>query len=310
MPAVVEFAINGERHAVPLGEARAWTLARYLRERTRFTGTKVGCGQGGCGACTVVMTARDPGVKADPDRGTAEKYYPAAACLYPLVECHGRAVRTAEGLVAPGEPHSDESKSDASVGAKAGGRGCCRRDSPHPIQRRVADFHGTQCGFCTPGMVMAMFGALNRNDGGAAFDGATAIENEDILAGNLCRCTGYRPLNAALKSFARGTDQKDHIGNVSSPAGPYDTAKVDPTPVDMTAVPALAAPFRPTTLEDLIASFCASGPNTLVIAGHTGHGVAHPIPSVKAGRRTPRMRRPPSRAHTHTFFRSRCQICA
>jgi xanthine dehydrogenase molybdopterin-binding subunit B/xanthine dehydrogenase iron-sulfur cluster and FAD-binding subunit A len=124
-------------------------------------------------------------------------------------------------------------------------------------------------------MVMAMFGALNRSGGGAAFDGAEAIENEDVLAGNLCRCTGYRPLNAALKSFARGTEQKDHIGNVSrgTTFGPYDSAGVDPTPVDMTTVPALAAPFRPTTLDALVAAFVASGPDTLVVAGHTGHGV-------------------------------------
>eukprot|EP00946_MAST-07B_sp_MAST-7B-sp1_P000932 g932.t1 len=249
----VVFFVNGERHAVRLEEARRWTLARYLRERTRFTGTKVGCSQGGCGACTVVATNRD----CDVSTSTTADYFPLPSCLYPLVECHGRAVRTVEGLVIPAKKGANSSSDNGVVETKVQHQRrvpCCHGE-PHPIQHRVAEFHGTQCGFCTPGMIMSMFASLNRNDGGSAFD-KHAIEDEDILAGNICRCTGYRPLSDALKSFAKD---------------PYDVNKVDPkdTPVHSK----LIARFRPNTLDELIEAFRATTSTTLIVSGHTGHGV-------------------------------------
>ena len=261
MPSIV-FSLNGEKFAVPIAEARNWTLARFLRERTRFTGTKVGCGQGGCGACTVAITA-------DRRHGQREGFASAASCLFPLVEAHGREIRTVEGLAQHGRKGSFNGKSSESKG----GNSCCGGGGrPHPIQQRVAELHGTQCGFCTPGMVMAMFGALNRAEGGNTFDEA-GIENEDVLAGNICRCTGYRPLNAALKSFARDSSQVDCIGNVSKDVkfGPYDTV-CDPTPcADLPSDVPLS--FRPDSIESLVKTFQSGGESRLIIAGHTGHGV-------------------------------------
>ena len=145
MRSTLEFFLNGERVCVPASQGRR-TLLAWLREERRLTGTKEGCAEGDCGACTVVVSG--PGA-----------HLPVCSCIYLLGAIDGRAVTTIEGL------------------------------KDHPAQRAMVECHGSQCGFCTPGFVMALY-AHHRNRSGTL---------SDALAGNLCRCTGYAPILAAGK---------------------------------------------------------------------------------------------------------------
>eukprot|EP00899_Mesostigma_viride_P015965 jgi/Mesvir1/2436/Mv22167-RA.1 len=167
------FALNGAEVRLPVdgpGAISSHTkLADYLREEARLTGTKVACGSGGCGACTVHLAYLE---------GDSVRRITANSCLLPIGSIHGMAVTTIEGV---------------------GGA----RDGYSAVQQRVAAFHGMQCGYCTPGMVMSITGALlAHGDKGqpSRSDLARALD------GNLCRCTGYRPLLDVTKSFARDVD--------------------------------------------------------------------------------------------------------
>ncbi|XP_037552436.1 aldehyde oxidase 1 [Nematolebias whitei] len=156
--------INGkkvtEEHADP-----ETMLLSFLRERLRLTGTKSGCGGGGCGACTVMVSRYQPATRTI-------VHFSANACLMPLCQLHGAAVTTVEGI--------GSSKTRI-----------------HPVQERIAKAHGSQCGFCTPGMVMSMY-ALLRNNPQPTIEDIT-----QSLAGNLCRCTGYRPIVDGCRTFCQ-----------------------------------------------------------------------------------------------------------
>jgi len=164
--------VNGKKTTI-CNPNPCWTLLDYLRAQPNLKGTKLGCGEGGCGACTVVLQV--------PDRRFEKrriKHLAINACLFPLAGIDGKHVITTEGL--------------GNVG------------HPHPLQERIAKLHGSQCGFCTPGIVMSLY-AVIRN----AYDPETKkfrlsardIELEGHLDGNLCRCTGYKPILQAAKSF-------------------------------------------------------------------------------------------------------------
>lgn len=164
--------INGKRTVINSANPH-WTLLDYIRAQSNLKGTKLGCGEGGCGACTVVLQV--------PDTSSEKrriKHLAVNACLFPLVGVDGKHVITVEGI--------------GSV------------DRPHPLQERIAKMHGSQCGFCTPGIVMSLY-AMVRN----AYDPETKkytlserdIEMEGHLDGNLCRCTGYKPILNAAKTF-------------------------------------------------------------------------------------------------------------
>ncbi|KNH15023.1 xanthine dehydrogenase small subunit [Vibrio cyclitrophicus] len=141
------------------------TVLNYLRTKVNKTGTKEGCGSGDCGACTVVL--------GEVVNGQLQ-YRSVNSCLTFVSALHGKQLITVEDLQ--------------------------NRDrSLHPVQKAVVDFHGSQCGYCTPGFIMSMF-ALGKNKPDAS--------KEDVmesLAGNLCRCTGYRPIVDAAMSLS--TDQ-------------------------------------------------------------------------------------------------------
>ena len=140
------------------------TLLDWLREDMRAKGTKEGCAEGDCGACTVVLARRK--------NGGALAYEPVNACILLLGQLDGAELITIEDLAVGGELH--------------------------PLQRAMVDRHASQCGFCTPGIVMSLFAAYHS---GAAmtYDGLC-----DQLAGNLCRCTGYRPIIAAALETCDG----------------------------------------------------------------------------------------------------------
>lgn len=134
------------------------TLLDWLREHRGLKGTKEGCAEGDCGACTVVLE-RD---------GRREAMN---SCIALLGQVDGQSVRTVEGLHGPG-------------------------GAPHPVQTAMAESDATQCGFCTPGFVMSAYAFAA---GGETADLETI---HDALAGNLCRCTGYRPIVEAMTRVA------------------------------------------------------------------------------------------------------------
>jgi xanthine dehydrogenase small subunit len=144
------------------------TLLDHLRLTERATGTKEGCAEGDCGACTVVLRRL---------QGETITYEPVNACIMFPAQVDGAEVITVEDLAKDGELH--------------------------PVQQAMVDLHGSQCGFCTPGFVMALF-ALYHKQRSRALD---RNHVNDWIAGNLCRCTGYRPIvDAALAACALPSD--------------------------------------------------------------------------------------------------------
>src|SRR5579871_4548944 len=141
--------VNGRRHAVR-GEAAYAPLSEFLRRELLLPGTKVVCAEGDCGACTVRVGRPEE---------TGLRYQTADACILFVHQLDGRHVVTVEGL--------------------ADG------DRLTPVQQAMVDHHGSQCGYCTPGFVMALTGMLEDRPP------TDARELRLALTGNLCRCTGY-----------------------------------------------------------------------------------------------------------------------
>uniref|UniRef100_A0A8K9WY53 Xanthine dehydrogenase/oxidase n=1 Tax=Oncorhynchus mykiss TaxID=8022 RepID=A0A8K9WY53_ONCMY len=141
------------------------TLLTYLRRKLGLTGTKLGCAEGGCGACTVMLSKYQPHL-------SKVLHHSVNGCLAPLCSLHHCAVTTVEGI--------------GSVAGKL-----------HPVQERIAKSHGSQCGFCTPGIVMSLYALLRNNPTPRMAD------IEEAFQGNLCRCTGYRPILEGYKTFTK-----------------------------------------------------------------------------------------------------------
>jgi len=173
----IRFTVNGKLHIVGPEVGVETRLVRFLRNTLHLTGTKFSCGQGGCGACTVTVKARDPGTGMMKTRAMN-------SCLVPVLSCDGWEITTVESL----------------------GN---RKEGFHPLQSRLAKFNGSQCGFCSPGFIMATNSLLNENESPNMKD----IEHN--LDGNICRCTGFRPILDAMKSFAGD----DHCGDIEDLAG-------------------------------------------------------------------------------------------
>ncbi|KAL6564919.1 aryl-alcohol oxidase 3 [Orobanche minor] len=176
------FEANGERFEIPEVDPST-TLLEFLRSRTRFKSVKLGCGEGGCGACVVVLSKYSTELKR-------VENFTVSSCLTLLCSIHGCSITTSEGI---GNT----------------------RNGFHPIHQRFTGFHASQCGFCTPGMCMSLFSALanaekeNRPQASPGFSKLTVSEAEKAILGNLCRCTGYRPIADACKSFAADVDLED-----------------------------------------------------------------------------------------------------
>lgn len=161
------FYINGTRVVLDGNtvDPRA-TLLDFLRAQPGLTGTKNGCSEGGCGACTITLCMRDSNTGKISHR-------PVNACLAPLLLCDGCHVITVEG-----------------IGNAA---------NPHPIQERMTALHGSQCGYCTPGIVMSLYALLRDASYNKRQLTPEEVELSGVFDGNLCRCTGYKPILEAAK---------------------------------------------------------------------------------------------------------------
>lgn len=164
----IRFELNGQAHEVS-GVSPNTTLLNYLRDHVGLTGTKEGCAEGDCGACTVAVL--------EPSGTGGPSYRAVNSCLVLLPMMHGRSLYSVEG-----------------IGTAA---------APHLVQERLVEHLGSQCGYCTPGVVMSMFEACYRDD----LDEDWKLD--DQMCGNLCRCTGYRPIREATREVAgrRPTDE-------------------------------------------------------------------------------------------------------
>ncbi len=161
----VRFVLDGQVHHAR-GERRTTTVLDYLREKLHRCGTKEGCAEGDCGACVVLIGQPNA-------NGQRIDWKPVNSCMQMLPVLDGKAVKTVESL----------SGADGKL---------------HPVQEAFVQCHASQCGFCTPGFIMSA-AALAEN----CAVGPTRAEVTNALSGNLCRCTGYKPIiDATVKACA------------------------------------------------------------------------------------------------------------
>lgn len=223
MTAAIEFILNGRPVRLP-DCPNHLTLLEYLR-RDGLTGSKEGCAEGDCGACSVAIIDRDASGRA--------AYRAINSCLVPVCLMDGREIVTVEGV--------------------AGSRGL------HPVQKKMVEHHGSQCGYCTPGFVVSLFEGYYRGN----VHSREAVA--DQLCGNLCRCTGYRPIiDSALEAFQQARDGSD----------PFAARLNNPPPASREVAYDLAGEKfqRPATLERLLA-LRREHPQARLIAGATEIGL-------------------------------------
>lgn len=236
-----DIAVNVNGKSRPLAGTPAHTTALDWLRSTGLSGAKEGCAEGECGACAVMLAT------ATPEGGTA--WTPVNSCLVPVYALNGQEVVTSEGLGSPSELH--------------------------PVQEKLAEAGGSQCGYCTPGFVCSMAGEYYR-DGREAVAEAAADEcpvhdaehgpngfDLHALSGNLCRCTGYRPIRDA--AYALGSPEGDD---------PLQQRLADPAPapVATTATVDGSRFIRPTSFDETL-RLIRDEPDALLVAGSTDWGV-------------------------------------
>ncbi|KAK7099380.1 uncharacterized protein [Littorina saxatilis] len=170
------FTVNGTQYTVGNDYDPSMTLLEWLRSQNVSMGTKKLCLEGGCGVCLVSVKLYEPVT-------TTNQVYSVNACMVQLYMCDGWEITTVEGL-----------------GNPAAGL--------HQIQQRLIQYNGSQCGFCSPGQVMNMYGFLQRNPA------PTKQQVEDNFDATICRCTGYRSILDAMKSFAVDTTRSKYSGPI------------------------------------------------------------------------------------------------
>jgi xanthine dehydrogenase small subunit len=238
-PRPIRFFHRGAVVAVD-GAAPTRTVLDWLREDARCTGTKEGCNEGDCGACTVVIAELAPTGAASDDVVAGLRLRSANACIQFLPTLDGKALFTVEDL----------QSTDGAL---------------HPVQQAMVACHGSQCGFCTPGFVMSLWATYQHH--GARGTRPSRQQLADELSGNLCRCTGYRPiLDAGERMF-------------DAPAAPLDAAPVVAALVALRESPPLrsvaangAEFIAPRTLAEFAAARLAH-PDARILAGSTDVGL-------------------------------------
>lgn len=207
------------------------TVLDWLRLQQRRTGTKEGCAEGDCGACTVVVGRMDQG---------RLRYEAINACIRFLPSLDGCHLLTVEHL----------RQDDGSL---------------HPVQQAMVDHHGAQCGFCTPGIVMSLY-ALWLNEASPSIS-----RIEDALAGNLCRCTGYRPIiDAARAMYDRRAMLQDTVAAQQAEIAARLTAWADDAPLELAQD---GRHFLAPVTTDAFAALYAQNPMALIVAGSTDIGL-------------------------------------
>ncbi|MCK7596108.1 xanthine dehydrogenase small subunit [Microbulbifer sp. CAU 1566] len=184
---MIEFYLNG-RHQQLASVDPNLTVLEWLRTKARLTGTKEGCASGDCGACTVAIGSIEPSNQESASRGDRLRYDSVNSCIALVGSLHGKHLITVDGL---------------------------QSEPAHPVQKEVVECHGAQCGFCTPGIIMSLF-ALHTESraAGITADDAALMES---LGGNLCRCTGYRPIvEAGRKAAVQSWEPVDGTGQDST----------------------------------------------------------------------------------------------
>jgi xanthine dehydrogenase small subunit len=242
--------VNGKETPISPAAPHASVLD-LLRERG-LTGTKEGCAEGECGACSVLVAR--PGVNKPTD------WVAVNACLVPAAALDGQEIITSEGLALAGEPGT--------------------APSLHPVQEEMAVRGGSQCGYCTPGFICSMAAEYYRPDRCAHADPAGTTDAEHgpngfdlhALSGNLCRCTGYRPIRDAAFAVGAPTDE-DPLAQRREQA--------PPAPVATEYAQDGRAFLRRSTLAETL-QLLRERPDAVVVAGSTDWGVEVNIPSRRA----------------------------
>ncbi len=202
----IEFTLNGAPVSAECEPTT--TLLEWIRENAGLKGTKEGCNEGDCGACTVIIQTQEQGTI---------RHDSINSCIQFLPQIHGKSILTVEGVSGP----------DGSL---------------HPVQESMVRFHGNQCGFCTPGFIMSMV-AAHRN---------RQRDMDTILAGNLCRCTGYDSIyKAGENSFDTPIPHWIRAGSLPTPAPEH--------PLSNTV---------PANLNDFADWYC-DNPDATIVAGAT-----------------------------------------
>jgi len=232
---LIQFLLNGEPQHASLTQP-GLSLLDWLRDERQLTGSKEGCASGDCGACTAAI--------GTVDSSGAIHYRSVNACITPLASLQGRHIITVEGL-------------------KQGGK-------LHPSQQAMVDCHGSQCGFCTPGFVMSMFVLGREHD--------SAPETEEIhraLGGNLCRCTGYRPIvDACVQMFDPATDTQNPDA-ATKPTDDFFSTQEDDWALKLAAIQlapqmaTAAGQFLVPVNSDELAALLQRYPDARMIAGGT-----------------------------------------
>lgn len=232
MTGAVRFVLGG-RVVEVRGAEPTTTVLQWLRANGR-PGSKEGCAEGDCGACTVVLGELEDA----PDGARRVRYRAVNACILFLPMIDGKLLLTVEDM--------------------AGEDGVL-----HPVQRALVEEHGSQCGFCTPGFVMALFALLHSGAG---------LEDDAIhdgLAGNLCRCTGYRPILDAARRL-RALDEADRFTRAEAGIVALLTSIRRDAPLSVTA--GGNSYLAPRTLDELTAAL-QRHPDATLLAGGTDVGL-------------------------------------
>ena len=236
MREAVVFHLNGRRIEVGADQARqGWMMVGdFLRLHAGLVGTKIVCAEGDCGACTVLVAR--PSVSSE--------FVPLNSCIYPVAQLDGCSVVTVDGLATDGKLT--------------------------PVQQSMLSCHGSQCGYCTPGFVMAMTGLVEKR-AGQGCKRLEAQETKNALTGNLCRCTGYQPIIDAACSLSI----QPHVGLASRFLTSQQAA-------ELKAVTRKPIHFRgpgyefyaPRSLKDG-AQWLRKNPDATLVSGGTDLGVTH-----------------------------------
>ncbi|MBL4806900.1 MAG: xanthine dehydrogenase small subunit [Rhodobacteraceae bacterium] len=209
----IRFLLNGQPMVLENPDPTL-TVLDWLREAKHLTGTKEGCNEGDCGACSVSLAAMEDGRLV---------HRAVNSCILFLPHLHGKSLTTVEGISPNGKLH--------------------------PVQQAMVEHHGSQCGFCTPGIVMSLYAAHREG----------RQDHNDVLAGNLCRCTGYVPIQRAAEAAAKQPqpeffDEAAALQNLTLTNDAIDGA------------------YLPTDLDDF-ANWYVKNPNATLIAGATEVGL-------------------------------------